>query len=149
MVSRNWTRAPLSPGVAATLTDDEDAADSRGTFSMGDRVELAVTMENKAKVRVGACAPQVSSLPGLSHDAYLSPLQAKRIVSEKPTTRARSPRAKETSGGGRGRSSPLQVTSSLDSAGKVHPQEGVGTRSPFGVGKETKSGMSLAWANLP
>lgn len=47
MVSRNWARAPLSPGVTATLTDDEDAAD---TFSMGDRVELAVTMENKAKV---------------------------------------------------------------------------------------------------
>lgn len=50
MVSRNWTRAPLSPGETTTLTDDEDVADSRGTFSMGDRVELAVTMENKAKV---------------------------------------------------------------------------------------------------
>lgn len=148
MVSRNWARAPLSPGVAATLTADEATADSPGTFSMGDRVELAVTMENKAKVRVEASRPQVSSLPGLSHDAYLSPLQAKRIVSEKPTTRARSPRAMGTSGGGRGWSSPLQVTSSSDSAGKVHSQEGIGTQSPFGVGKETKSGMSLAWANL-
>lgn len=49
MVSRNWARAPLSPGVTATQTDG-DAADSLGTFSMGDRVELAVTMENKAKV---------------------------------------------------------------------------------------------------
>lgn len=49
MVSRNWARAPLSPGVMATQTDG-DAADSLGTFSMGDRVELAVTMENKAKV---------------------------------------------------------------------------------------------------
>ncbi|XP_031227331.1 coiled-coil domain-containing protein 9B isoform X2 [Mastomys coucha] len=92
VVSRNWTRAPLSPGATTTLTDDEDVADSRGTFSMGDRVELAVTMENKAK--------------------------AKRIVSEKPMTQARSPRAKGTSGGGRGRSSPLQMTSSSDSAGK-------------------------------
>ncbi|XP_029391633.1 coiled-coil domain-containing protein 9B [Mus pahari] len=92
VVSRNWARAPLSPGVTATLTDDEDAADAPGTFSMGDRVELAVTMENKAK--------------------------AKRIVSEKPTTQARSPRTKGTSGGGRGWSSPLQMTSSSDSAGK-------------------------------
>ncbi|XP_076785604.1 coiled-coil domain-containing protein 9B isoform X2 [Arvicanthis niloticus] len=92
VVSRNWARAPLSPGVTATLTDDEDAVDSRGTFSMGDRVDLAVTMENKAK--------------------------AKRIVSEKPTTQPRSPQAKGTSGGGRGRSSPLQMTFSSDSAGK-------------------------------
>jgi hypothetical protein len=50
VVSRNWARAPLSPGVTTTLTDDEDAADAPGTFSMGHRVELAVTMENKAKV---------------------------------------------------------------------------------------------------
>lgn len=50
MVSRNWARVPLSPGVTTTLTDDDDAADAPGTFSMGDRVELAVTMENKAKV---------------------------------------------------------------------------------------------------
>ncbi|XP_021012674.2 coiled-coil domain-containing protein 9B isoform X1 [Mus caroli] len=92
VVSRNWAKAPLSPGVTVTLTDDEDAADAPGTFSMGDRVELAVTMENKAK--------------------------AKRIVSEKPTTQARSPRAKGTSGGGRSWSSPLQMTSNSDSAGK-------------------------------
>lgn len=91
VVSRNWVRAPLAPGVTATLTDG-DAADSLGTFSMGDRVELAITMENKAK--------------------------AKRIVSEKPMNQARSPRAKGTSGGGRGQSSPLQTTFSPDSAGK-------------------------------
>lgn len=44
MVSRHRAR------VTGTPTDDEDAADSTGTFCMGDRVELAVTMENKAKV---------------------------------------------------------------------------------------------------
>lgn len=99
VVSRNWARPPLSPGVAATLTDDDDTADSRGTFSMGDRVELAVTMENKAK--------------------------AKRIVSEKPTTQARSPRAKGTSGGGRGRSSPLQGAPEPQSPGPL-PQQPLG-----------------------
>ncbi|XP_036041840.1 coiled-coil domain-containing protein 9B isoform X2 [Onychomys torridus] len=91
VVSRNWARVPPSPGMTGALTD-EDAAASMGVFCMGDRVELAVTMENKAK--------------------------AKRIVSEKPTTPARNPRAKGTSGGGRGQSSPLQVTFSPGSAGK-------------------------------
>ncbi|XP_059117126.1 coiled-coil domain-containing protein 9B [Peromyscus eremicus] len=81
VVSRNWVRVPPSPGMTGALTD-EDAADTTGVFCMGDRVELAVTMENKAK--------------------------AKRIVSEKPTAPARNPRAKGTSGGGRGQSSPLQ-----------------------------------------
>ncbi|XP_040601973.1 coiled-coil domain-containing protein 9B isoform X2 [Mesocricetus auratus] len=87
VVSRSWARVPSPHG-----TDGDGAADSTGTFCMGDRVELAVTMENKAR--------------------------AKRIVSEKPTTQARSPRAKGTSGGDRGQSLPLQMTSSTDSAGK-------------------------------
>ncbi|EGW14853.1 Uncharacterized protein C15orf52-like [Cricetulus griseus] len=91
VVSRHWARVPSSPGMTEALTDD-DAADSPGTFCMEDRVELAVTMENKAR--------------------------AKRIVSEKPTTQARTPRAKGTSGGGRGQSLPLQMTSSTDSSGK-------------------------------
>lgn len=110
MVSRNWVRVPPSPGMTGALTD-EDAADSTGVFCMGDRVELAVTMENKAKVsRWSIRTPGGHShLPWLSHDAHLHPLQAKRIVSEKPTTPARNPRAKGTSGGGRGQSSPLQV----------------------------------------
>ncbi|XP_051000338.1 coiled-coil domain-containing protein 9B [Acomys russatus] len=92
VVSRNWARVPLSSGVTGTLTDDEDAADSMGTFCMGDRVELAVTMENKAK--------------------------AKRIVSEKPLTQARNPRATGPSGGGQSWSNPTQKTFSSDSTGK-------------------------------
>ncbi|KAL6042946.1 hypothetical protein STEG23_014807 [Scotinomys teguina] len=92
VVSRNWARVPPSPGMTDALTDDEDAADSMGIFCMGDRVELAVTMENKA--------------------------EAKRIVSEKPTTQARNPGAKGTSGVARGRSSPLKMTFGPDSPGK-------------------------------
>lgn len=88
------------------------------------------------------------SLPWLSHDAYSYPLQAKRIVSEKPMSQARSPRAKGTSGGGRGQSSPLQTTFSPDSAGKVHLKNGLGTQSPSGEGRETMSDMFLAQANL-
>lgn len=129
MVSRHWARVPSSPGMTEALTDD-DAADSPGTFCMEDRVELAVTMENKA--RVSSWSFQTpgtwSPIPWLGHDAHLHPLQAKRIVSEKPTTQARTPRAKGTSGGGRGQSLPLQMTSSTDSSGKVYLQEGVGTQ---------------------
>lgn len=65
MVSRNWARVP--PGRIDALTDD-DAAASTGTFCMGDRVELAVTMENKAKVSIGASRSQVSSLLPLGSD---------------------------------------------------------------------------------
>nr|XP_048315635.1 coiled-coil domain-containing protein 9B isoform X3 [Myodes glareolus] len=97
VVSRNWARVP--PGRIDALTDD-NAATSTGTFCLGDRVELAVTMENKAR--------------------------AKRIVSEKPTTQARTPRAKGTSGGRGGQSSPLQMGFSPDSAGKG----GLEPRSP-------------------
>ncbi|CAO2579361.1 Coiled-coil domain-containing protein 9B [Lemmus lemmus] len=100
VVSRNWARVPPSPGRIDALTDDDDAAASTGTFCMGDRVELAVTMENKAR--------------------------AKRIVSEKPTTQAWTPRVKGTSGGGRGQSSPLQMSFSPDTAGKG----GLEPRSP-------------------
>ncbi|XP_021496279.1 coiled-coil domain-containing protein 9B isoform X1 [Meriones unguiculatus] len=92
VVSRHRARVPLSPGVTGTLPDDEDAADPMGNFCLVDRVELAVTMENKAK--------------------------AKRIVSEKPSTQARTPRAAGTSGGGRGGSSPVQMTVGSASAGK-------------------------------
>lgn len=67
MVSRNWARVP--PGRIDALTDD-DAAVSTGTFCMGNRVELAVTMENKARVSIGigASRPRVSSLLPLDSD---------------------------------------------------------------------------------
>lgn len=42
------------------MLEDVGAEDPMGPFSMGERVELAITMENKAKVsRVGAPKPQV------------------------------------------------------------------------------------------
>ncbi|KAL1785385.1 coiled-coil domain-containing 9B [Sigmodon hispidus] len=93
VVSRNRARVPPSPGATGALTDDEGAVESMGTFCMGDRIELAVTMENKAR--------------------------AKRIVSEKPTTQARKPRPKGVSGAGQGQNSFPQMTSGPDSAGMV------------------------------
>ncbi|XP_023567478.1 uncharacterized protein C15orf52 homolog isoform X2 [Octodon degus] len=91
VVSRNWVRSPLGPGVDNEVTGDEDGEDHRGTFCLGKRVDLAVTMENKAK--------------------------AKRIVSEKPT-RARSQGADGSPGGGCGQSSPMQMAISSDSGRK-------------------------------
>ncbi|XP_054988483.1 coiled-coil domain-containing protein 9B [Sorex araneus] len=58
VVSRNWVRRLPGPGVAEDSLEDDEAAGPAGAFCLGERVELAVTMENKAK--------------------------AKRIVSEKP-----------------------------------------------------------------
>lgn len=50
MVSQNWTRCALGPGAANEMLEDEAAEDHTGTFCLGERVELAVTMENKAEV---------------------------------------------------------------------------------------------------
>lgn len=69
MVSRNWVRS-LGPGAANAMREDEEVEDHSGTFCLGDRVELAVTMENKAEVsRVGGRSP--GSRPAAS--SYLLP----------------------------------------------------------------------------
>lgn len=91
VVSQNWTRSTLGPGAVSEMLEDEEADDHTGAFSMGERVELAVTMENKAK--------------------------AKRIVSEKPT-KARNQGADMSPGGGLGQSPSRQMAVSLDSARK-------------------------------
>nr|XP_004660752.2 coiled-coil domain-containing protein 9B [Jaculus jaculus] len=84
VVSRNWAKCPPAPGVP----DNDAVAGSVGTFCTGEWVELAVTMENKAK--------------------------AKRVVSEKPSRTW----TEGSPGGGRGRGAPMQMTSSSDSARK-------------------------------
>nr|XP_035115744.1 coiled-coil domain-containing protein 9B isoform X2 [Callithrix jacchus] len=91
VVSRNWTRGTCRPRVANEMLEDEDAEDYGGPFCLGERVELAVTMENKA--------------------------EAKRIVSEKPT-RARNQGTEGSPGGCVARSPPMQVAISSDSAQK-------------------------------
>lgn len=54
VVSRNWGRSALGPGAASEILEDEQAEAHTGTFCLGERVDLAVTMENKAEVsRVG------------------------------------------------------------------------------------------------
>lgn len=58
VVSRNWARSTLGPGAANEMLEDEEVEDHAGTFCLEERVELAVTMENKAKVsRVGGQCP--------------------------------------------------------------------------------------------
>ncbi|XP_023423229.1 coiled-coil domain-containing protein 9B isoform X2 [Cavia porcellus] len=91
VVSRNWIRSRPGPGVANEVPEGEDGEDHGGTFCLGRRVELAVTMENKAK--------------------------AKRIVSEKPT-RPRSQGADGSPGGGWAQSPPMHKTVSSDSGWK-------------------------------
>ncbi|VCW77666.1 unnamed protein product [Gulo gulo] len=90
VVSRNWAR-PLRPGAADEMLEDEEGDDHTGTFCLGERVELAVTMENKA--------------------------EAKRIVSEKPS-RARNQGAEGSRGRGLGRTPSMQMLVSSDSARK-------------------------------
>lgn len=54
VVSRNWARSARGPGTASEMLEDEQAEAHTGTFCLGERVDLAVTMENKAEVsRVG------------------------------------------------------------------------------------------------
>ncbi|XP_046317118.1 coiled-coil domain-containing protein 9B isoform X2 [Marmota monax] len=89
VVSRNWARSPLKPGVAHEMLEDEDDGDQ--TFCLGERVELAVTMENKAK--------------------------AKRIVSEKPA-RARNQGTDQPLGVSQGHSPSMQIATSSDSSRK-------------------------------
>lgn len=50
MVSRNWTRSTLGPGAVNAMLEDEEVEGHTDTFCLGERVELAVTMENKAEV---------------------------------------------------------------------------------------------------
>uniref|UniRef100_A0A452RAL6 Coiled-coil domain containing 9B n=1 Tax=Ursus americanus TaxID=9643 RepID=A0A452RAL6_URSAM len=90
VVCRNWARS-LRPGAASGMLEDEDVEAHTGTFRLGERVELAVTMENKA--------------------------EAKRIVSEKPT-RARNQGAEGSRGRGLGRTPSMQMATSSDSAQK-------------------------------
>ncbi|XP_061286728.1 coiled-coil domain-containing protein 9B isoform X8 [Bos javanicus] len=91
VVSRNWARSARGPGTASEMLEDEQAEAHTGTFCLGERVDLAVTMENKA--------------------------EAKRIVSEKPT-RARNQGAEGSPGGGLGRSPSMPMAISSDSVRK-------------------------------
>nr|XP_058914997.1 coiled-coil domain-containing protein 9B isoform X4 [Kogia breviceps] len=62
VVSRNWARSALGPGAANEMLEDEEAEPHAGAFCLGERVELAVTMENKAE---GVREPQSPGLvPG-------------------------------------------------------------------------------------
>uniref|UniRef100_A0A8C2SG20 Coiled-coil domain containing 9B n=1 Tax=Capra hircus TaxID=9925 RepID=A0A8C2SG20_CAPHI len=105
VVSRNWARSALGPGAASETLEDEQAEAHTGTFCLGERVDLAVTMENKA--------------------------EAKRIVSEKPT-RARNQGAEASPGAGVGRSPSVPPAVSSDSAWKLTPRRALG--GPLEVG---------------
>ncbi|NXL91671.1 CCD9B protein, partial [Alectura lathami] len=52
VVSEKWSPCPPSPGfgVGSEEEEEEEEADHMFTFRMGKRMQLAVTMDNKAKV---------------------------------------------------------------------------------------------------
>ncbi|XP_046510839.1 coiled-coil domain-containing protein 9B isoform X3 [Equus quagga] len=91
VVSQNWARSTLGSRAAKEMLEDEEVEDHAGTFCLGEQVELAVTMENKA--------------------------EAKRIVSEK-LTKVRNQGTEGSPGGGLGRSPSMQMAGSSDSARK-------------------------------
>ncbi|XP_008507705.2 coiled-coil domain-containing protein 9B isoform X1 [Equus przewalskii] len=91
VVSQNWARSTLGSRAAKEMLEDEEVEDHAGTFCLGEQVELAVTMENKA--------------------------EAKRIVSEK-LTKVRNQGMEGSPGGGLGRSPSMQMAGTSDSARK-------------------------------
>ncbi|XP_076983561.1 coiled-coil domain-containing protein 9B isoform X3 [Tamandua tetradactyla] len=99
VVSRHCTRSSLGPGMAVEVLEDEDEEDHTA-FCLGEWVELAVTMENKA--------------------------EAKRMVSEKPT-KARNQGADGSPAGGVGQSTPMQaiISDSAWKGGKEFPSPGL------------------------
>lgn len=66
MVSRNWTRSSLGPGAADGVLQDEEVEGRTSTFCLGGRVELAVTMENKAEVSSVGGSPGSGGQPLLA-----------------------------------------------------------------------------------
>ncbi|NWV46336.1 CCD9B protein, partial [Daphoenositta chrysoptera] len=73
VVSEKWgSPCPTSPGfgIGSEEEEEEDEADHMFTFRMGKRMQLAVTMDNKAKVRglmeVSLTQPVPSRARGLS-----------------------------------------------------------------------------------
>lgn len=78
MVSRNWARSTLGPGAANETLEDEEVGDHADTFCLGERVELAVTMENKAEVSTVVGEAQVPGVqpppsPALPHCPHSPP----------------------------------------------------------------------------
>lgn len=78
VVSQNWARSTHGPGVANEMLTDEELEDHTDAFCLGERVELAVTMENKAEVsRAGSgspgARPVASSPPARPHCQHSPP----------------------------------------------------------------------------
>ncbi|XP_045439623.1 coiled-coil domain-containing protein 9B isoform X1 [Pipistrellus kuhlii] len=106
-VSRHWARSTLGPGAANESLEDEEVGDLADSFCLGERVELAVTMENKA--------------------------EAKRIVSEKPRARDQGADGPPGEGLGPGRGSFAHTAAGVDSArrGAREPRNaGLGRPAP-------------------
>ncbi|KFP62788.1 Uncharacterized protein C15orf52, partial [Cariama cristata] len=70
VVSEKWgSPCPLSPGfgIGSEEEEEEEEADHMFTFRMGKRMQLAVTMDNKAKKRI-ECFPGPGRMTDLSEE---------------------------------------------------------------------------------
>ncbi|NXW33384.1 CCD9B protein, partial [Phaetusa simplex] len=68
IVSEKWgSPCPTSPGfgIGSEEEEEEEEADHMFTFRMGKRMQLAVTMDNKAKVSREECFPGPGRVPDL------------------------------------------------------------------------------------
>ncbi|NXT19849.1 CCD9B protein, partial [Syrrhaptes paradoxus] len=70
VVSEKWgSPCPTSPGFGVGSEEEDEEADHMFTFRMGKRMQLAVTMDNKAKVSTPPlCFPGPGRAPDLSEE---------------------------------------------------------------------------------
>ncbi|NXP25009.1 CCD9B protein, partial [Scytalopus superciliaris] len=65
VVSEKWASpCPVSPGFGIGSEEEEEEADHMFTFRMGKRMQLAVTMDNKAKGKRIVSEKRAESFPG-------------------------------------------------------------------------------------
>ncbi|NXC51753.1 CCD9B protein, partial [Aleadryas rufinucha] len=83
VVSEKWgSPCPTSPGfgIGSEEEEEEEEADHMFTFRMGKRMQLAVTMDNKAKGKRIVSEKRAESFPGLGRVPDLSEEETDHLV---------------------------------------------------------------------
>ncbi|NWX57508.1 CCD9B protein, partial [Promerops cafer] len=80
VVSEKWgSPCPTSPGFGTGSEEEEEEADHMFTFRMGKRMQLAVTMDNKAKVSLTQPVPSRARGLSVRNAPRASPARAERM----------------------------------------------------------------------
>ncbi|NXC41296.1 CCD9B protein, partial [Penelope pileata] len=82
VVSEKWSPCPTSPGfgVGSEEEEEEEEADHTFTFRMGKRMQLAVTMDNKAKGKRIVSEKRTECFPGPGRVPALSEEETDHLV---------------------------------------------------------------------